>query len=146
MKRSLAALALVAAALAVVWLYARAPTPYARERLVARFHADRREAFIRATIGIDHARARGAGDGELRRLEAAREEDLARVRRLEVRGWEVVLLPPGARPPDPLGYLVVGRPDPSGAGDPPPLRGAVEVWVAPRGLLARAASATGLSP
>lgn len=146
MKRSLLAFALVAAALAGLWLYARAPGPYARERLVARFHADRRAAFVAATLEYDRTRVRGADEDTLRRLAAARDAALAEVRRLETRGWELLLLPPGAPPPDPAGFLVVGRTDPSAPGDPPPVRGPVEVWVAARGPLARLAAATGLSP
>jgi hypothetical protein len=146
MKRTIAGLALLVAVLAAIWLYGRAPTPYARERFVARFHEDRREEFVRTTVEIDRARARGDPAPELERLQAAQEVALGAVRRLEVRGWDVLLVPAGAPPPDPAGFLVVDRVDPTVRGDPRPLLGSIEVWIAPRGLLARLMRSAGLSP
>jgi len=145
-KRTLAALALLAVVLVALWLYARAPTPYARERLVARFHEARREEFVSAAVELDRARARGEPAAEVARLQSAEDAILGAVRRLEVRGWEVLLVPPGAPPPDPAGFLVVDRIDPSARGDPRPLHGPVEVWLAPRGLLAKLLFSVGLSP
>ena len=63
-----------------------------------------------------------------------------------LRGWSLLLIPEGAPRPPAADYRVLGRRQVATPDDPPILQGAVEVWIAPRGPLAKLLSALGLAP
>ena len=119
------------------WLYGRAPSAALLADRARRAHADRAERF-----GALQARLAALPEGEAREAAAARVDALLReTKRTAVRGWDVLLIPPGAPRPDAAGWLRAGSERIVEPGDPPQLRGAYEIWVAPRGLLARAVHA-----
>jgi hypothetical protein len=122
----LAGIALVAAGL---WVAGRPPSRYVLERSCAAFHEERRERLFR----IDYDARRP--DAEADALRRERDAALQATKRLLIRGWEVLLVPRGGARP--AGYRVALRFDPSGTGDPAPLRGDLEVLLAPRAWLAR---------
>ena len=123
-----AGLALLATGL---WLAARAPTAYVLEKECARYHEERQRRHT--FLGFRIARADKDTLPELRRQ---MDELLRETRTIDIRGWEVVLVPPGARAPG-APFTRAARIDPSVPPDPPPLKGPMEAWIAPRGTLAR---------
>jgi len=122
----------------VLWLWGRAPTDFVLQAECLRFQNDRRLRDAELAEAI----ARG-GPPELR---DQRQEAYRALRRLHLRGWEVVLLPMTAERPAPRDFLVIGEFDAASERDPPYLRGAIEVWVAPRDWLARTLHSLGLTP
>ena len=147
MKRWIAA-ALVAVALLAGWFVGRAPSNYALEELCRQFQADRVRVatLLRYEIGrLESALRPGQEPGpDLRELRGKRDALHARTRTLEVRGWEVLLLPAGAPRPLPADYIVAGTFEVSSVTDPIALRGPTEVWMRPRGRLARIVHAVGV--
>jgi hypothetical protein len=145
-KRWIAA-ALVAVGLLAGWFVGRAPSHYALEQLCRQFQADRVRVgtLLRYEIGrLESALRPGQQPGpDLVELRRRRDELHGRTRTLEVRGWEVVLLPAGAPRPPPAEFLVAGEFDVSTRTDPAALRGSMEVWMRPRGRLARIVHAMG---
>jgi len=135
-----ALLALGALALGL-WLAGRAPGSYFLEEECRRFHDERVRQLTRIRFEearLEHDRRQGLDvAGGIARLDAERESLLRTPRTLRVRGWEIVLLPPGATSPAPGDFLVAGHFDPSRRGDPAELIGPIEVWIAPRSALAR---------
>lgn len=124
-----AGLLLLAAGL---YLAGREPSVYFLEREIERYHEEERRP--RYTLLAFHA-AR-AEKGELPDLRLQMEQFLRETKILALRGWEVVLVPSGARPPG-QDYRIRARHDASAPADPPQLKGPVEAWVRPRGWLAR---------
>ena len=123
-----AGLALLATGL---WLSGRAPSAYVLEKECERYHERRRERYNLVAFHI--ARADKDALPDLRR----QMDDLLReTRTTDIRGWEVVLVPAGARAPG-APFTRAARIDPSIPPDPPPLKGPIEAWIAPRGTLAR---------
>lgn len=115
-----------------LYLAGRAPTAYFLEKELDRYHKE--ERLPRYTLLAFHiARAE---KGELPDLRVQMEQFLRETKTLEVRGWEIVLVPPGARPPG-QDYRIKARHDPSAPADPPQLKGPMEAWARPRGWLAR---------
>ena len=147
MKRWIAA-ALVAVGLLAGWFVGRAPSDYALEQLCRQFQADRVRVgtLLRYEIGrLESALRPGQQPGsDLVELRRKRDQLHRSTRTLEVRGWEVVLLPAGAPRPPATDYLVAGEFDVSTVTDPAALRGPTEVWMRPRGRLARIVHAVGL--
>jgi len=121
-------LALLAAAL---WVAGRRPSSYFLEQECARYQEERRHRLT--LLNFEIRRAEESVQPEFR---ARVEELLMETRRIEIRGWEVVLVPPGARAPG-SGYDVAVRTDPSTPEDPAPLRGMMTAWLRPRTWLAR---------
>ena len=121
----LAGLALLATG---VYLAGRAPSAYVLERECERYHEQRRGQYW-----LLHRRI-AKGDAS---ATPQMEELLRQTERTEIRGWEIVLVPAGARAPG-QGFTLAVRIDPSTPPDPPPLKGPMEAWIAPRGLLAKA--------
>jgi len=140
---------LLAVVLLVLWLLGRAPSDYALEQLCADFQADRVRVvtLLRYEIGrLESALRPGQAAGpELRALRQRRDQIHARTRTLEVRGWEILILPAGVAHPPAEDFIVAGEFDPSRRTDPAPLQGSMEVWIRPRGRLARAVHGLGLS-
>lgn len=145
MKRRLWLLALPLAA-AAVWLLGRAPTDHAVGRLCAVFQEERRERERPLRAEISRLEADPGAAETVAGLRRAYQESFLAVRERSVRGWSLLLIPPGAARPEPEDYLVLGRIDPSTPDDPPLLQGPVEVWIAPRGPLARLLRRLGLAP
>jgi hypothetical protein len=136
---------LLALVLGALWLYGRAPSLYVLEQECRRYQDERRERLERLERAVRGAQ-RAEQAGRIVELEKERTELLAGTGKRRIRGWEVALIPPGGRGPDPEGYLVAKRFDVSRDDDPPFLRGAVEVWVKPTGGLARLLHGWGLTP
>ena len=134
----------------VLWLWGRAPTAYVMEAECRRFQEDRRR--IDAELGDAIARREadllqgGVPAADLEKLRRRRVELYRATRAEDVRGWRVLIIPATAERPDPADYLVAGTWNPTGPLDPPQLRGAMDVWLAPRNWLARALHGLGLSP
>jgi hypothetical protein len=141
-KRRLLVLAPLLAA-GVVWLFGRAPSRHALEQECRRFHAERvaeEQRFQRDT-------GRLLQDGKpLRARREAHARYLLEHRRMEMGGWTVVFVPPGAAPPAPSGFQRAASFDPSVPADASHLQGEMEIWLAPRGALARLLHGLGLSP
>lgn len=143
MKRLLwIAVALLAAA-GAVWLLGRPPSAYWLEQEAGRFHAERVRIEAKRKAEVHQAEARGEGVAEAR---ARYREAIYRVGERSLRGWSVRFIPAGAARPAPEDYLVFGAVRPATEEDPLTVRGAVEVWFAPRGPLARLLAAAGVSP
>jgi len=139
-----AGLALIATGL---WLAGRSPSAYVLEQECVRFHEERRARFLLLTYDIgrlEKLQMDGADVGtSLADLRTQREELLLETKRIAIRGWDVLVVPPGAPAPPPgemrsAGRFAVGDPD-----DPPALKGRMEVRVVARGLLARVFSRLG---
>jgi hypothetical protein len=114
-----------------VYLAGRAPSAYVLEKECERYHERRRDRLN--LIAFHIARADKDALPDLRR----QMDDLLReTKTVDIRGWEVVLVPAGARAPGPP-YTLGARVDPSAPPDPPPLKGPMEAWITPRGFLAR---------
>jgi len=126
---ALLALALVAGGL---WLFGRAPSADVLARECARYQAERRAE--EAVLG---RRIEALEDEGRARLEESYQRLLQGFKTIEIRGWRVVLVPPGVAPPPAEGYYVAGAADVSTPADPPALRGPMRVWYRPRGRLAR---------
>jgi len=124
----LAGFGLLAAGL---WLAGRPPSRYVLERECARYHEARRERFTLLAFHISKADPDARPD-----LDERMEELLAETKRIDIRGWEVVLVPPGARAPRD-GFTVAARVDPSVREDPPALKGPMQAWTRPVGWLAQ---------
>lgn len=135
----------------VVWLFGRAPARFALEQECRRFLDERvaeERRFQRDSERLVRDIRAGVEDAD-RRLQARRaahERYLLTPKRLEMGGWEVLLIPPGAAPPAPAGFVRAESHDPSLPDDAAHLRGAMEIWLAPRGALARLLAGLGLSP
>ncbi len=114
-----------------VYLAGRAPSAYVLEKECERYHERRRERFTLLAFHI--ARADAGAVPDLRRQ---MDEFLRETKRTDIRGWEVVLVPAGARAPG-AGFTLAVRLDPSAPPDPPPLKGPMDAWIAPRSSLAR---------
>jgi len=144
-KRWILAGAAAAVVLGASYLAGRAPGRYALEQACERYQADRRarEAALQEEIGRQIQAGDAAG---ARRTQDAVTALLREVRREDYRGWEVLLVPTGAARPEARDFLVLGRHDPSSPRDPATLRGAMEIWLAPRGALPRLLYALGLAP
>ncbi|MHC4137298.1 MAG: hypothetical protein ACYS0K_20295 [Planctomycetota bacterium] len=132
------------------WLFGRAPARHALEQECRRYQQDRvaedqRFQRERARL-IKDARAGADTTEALMARRAAHERYLLDHRRLELGGWTVLLIPPGATPPAPGDFYRAESHDPSAPADAPHLRGAMEIWLAPRGGLARLLFRLGLSP
>lgn len=134
-------IALLAAVLAGLWYFGRAPTQYVLEREAHRFQEERVRRFQELQLAIVRAESKLPLSGpvpralqDLRRRRTALRRD---VRRNTLRGWEVVLIPAGAARPKPEDFLRLGQLNVAGEDDPTELKGPVEVWCAPRGALAR---------
>jgi hypothetical protein len=132
------------------WLFGKAPSRYALEQQCGRYREERvaeEVRFQRDSARLVRDGRAGADTAEaLRERRAVHERYLLDHRRLEMGGWTVLLIPPGAAPPAPGGFLRVESHDPSLPDDAPHLRGEMEIWLAPRGSLARLLSRLGLSP
>lgn len=132
------ALALLAGGL---WLGGRAPSAYVLQRECDRYQVERATEYGRfdgeAALQRDPAAAEAA--------RKARDAVLAGHRQLEIRGWEVLLIPAGADRPPTADFLVAGTFTPEGSRHPA-LQGSMTVWYAPRGPLARALYRLGLTP
>lgn len=115
-----------------LWLAGRAPSTFVLEKECERYHETRRERYTLLSFHI--ARADKDAVPDLRRQ---MDELLRETKRTDVRGWEIVIVPAGARAPG-AGHTLATRLDPSVPPDPPPLKGPMEVWIAPRGWLAKA--------
>ncbi|MHC4550890.1 MAG: hypothetical protein ACYTEZ_19215 [Planctomycetota bacterium] len=151
MKRGLWIVGAVVVAGAVLWLAGRAPPRHFLEDLCGRFHEERKreESWVRRETAILEKSRRDGVDtaAELQAVRARFERYLAEPRRHDVRGWEILLVPAGATPPPAgEGFARAGGFDPSGPLDRANLKGEMEFWLAPRGALARAVHALGLSP
>jgi len=125
-----------------LWLYGRAPTPYQIERACVQYQMERRERFRQLSDELGkalgtarEADARAALDGYLRDH-----------RSLSMRGWAVLLIPAGAKRPDPQDFLKAGTVEPAAKKDPGELRGGMQVWIAPRGPIARMLVGMGVAP
>jgi hypothetical protein len=114
-----------------VYLAGRAPSAFVLEKECERFHERRRERFTLLAFHIARADKDAVPD-----LKRQVDELLRETQTIEIRGYEVVLVPPGARAPG-AGYTLAARHDVSVPQDPPPLKGPTEAWIAPRGWLAR---------
>lgn len=121
-------LALVAAG---VYLAGRAPSAYVLERECEQLHRQRRERYTLLSFHIARSGPEARAD-----LQRQVDELLRETKTVEIRGWDVVVVPAGARAPG-AGYSRAARIDPSIPPDPPALKGPMEVWTRPRGLLAR---------
>ncbi len=120
-----AGLALVATG---VYLAGRAPSRYVLEEWCKEWNQQRMESFTLLRFHRSRADPGAAPDFDRRIDDLLRE-----TKSIRVRGWEVVLVPAGARAPGP-GFTLGARHD---APEPPPFD-RMEVWIAPRGWLARA--------
>jgi hypothetical protein len=130
--RRLAWLALGLALLAAgLYLAGRAPSEYVLGKELARYHESRRERFTLLSFHI----ARAEKD-ELPELRQQMDQFLRATKTDTIRGWEVVLVPAGARLPG-QGYRIAVRKDVSIPSDPPQLKGPMEAWTKPVGWLAR---------
>lgn len=133
MKRALWVLLALGLLLGGLWLAGRAPTRYVLERECRRMLDERKAAEARLQLQLAREQKRGEdGAATKARIEALYREP----ERLDVRGWQVVLVPPGGVRPDPAGYYDLGRVDASRDGDPALLRGPVLVWARADGGLA----------
>jgi hypothetical protein len=126
------------AALAL-WLAGRAPTEYVLTEECRRFQEERRNEYGALTLRIAPLEERGREPTpELAALRKQREKGVRATKVIALRGWRVVLVPATARKPVPEDDERIALTfDPSRPGDPPPLRGAMEAWIRPEGLLAR---------
>jgi hypothetical protein len=133
-----------------LWLFGKAPSRYALEQECRRYQEERvaeEVRFQRATARLIQEGRDGADTAAaLRGLRATHERYLLDHRRMEMGGWTVLLIPPGAAPPAPAGFYRVEGHDPALPDDAPHLRGEMEIRLAPRGSLARLVSGLGLSP
>jgi len=128
-----------------LWLFGKAPSRYALEQQCRRYQEERVKEEHRFQRETGRLLKEGRADA-LPALRAAHERTLLEHKRLEMGGWIVLLIPPGATPPAPAGYLREKSHDASVPDDAPHLRGEMEIWIAPRGPLARVLSWLGLSP
>ena len=124
----LAGLALLAGGL---YLGGRAPGEYMIEQEMGRCQETRRERYTLLAFHL----AQGKRD-DLPELRQQVDALLRETKTVRVRGWEVVLVPPGARAPG-QGYRLALRKDVSIPADAPQLKGAMEAWTKPVGWLAR---------
>lgn len=138
-------LLLVLLAAGGLWLFGRAPSRYALEQVCRRYQDERMREEHRFQRESGQLLADGRAE-DLPALRAAHERYLLGHKRLEMGGWTVLLVPPGATPPAVAGFHRAAGHDPSLPDDAPHLRGEMEIWLAPRGLLARAVAWLGLSP
>ncbi|MHC4957836.1 MAG: hypothetical protein ACYTGN_05625 [Planctomycetota bacterium] len=140
MKRILLVAVPLVAAFAL-WLAGRAPTEYVLSEACRRFQAERRDAYGALTLRIvplEQRALQGDKPPELDALRKQRDKALRSPKTLHLRGWRVLLVPATARKPLPAeDDRVALRFDPSHPADPPPLRGAMEAWLRPEGVLAR---------
>ena len=137
MKRWIAVLVLLAVGAGIVWMSGRAPTAFVLDEECRRYQAERvLEAALlqRTLVGAGHLPA----SAEYQRRYGA---FLGRHKRMEIRGWEILLIPSGVRV-DPADFLRAGTFRVEGRGD---MRGPITVWIAPRGALARLLHALGAS-
>jgi len=102
-----------------------------------RFQEERREQAGALRLLLMQAEERGPGGEEAKEARRDYEAYLATSKRLWLRGWEVLLIPPGAPLPPPQDYLVALEIDPGTKLDRPEMKGVMRVWIAPRGRLAR---------
>ena len=134
----------------VLWLFGKAPSRYALEQECRRYQEERvlEEHRFRRESGrlIEDGRAGADTKAALAARRAAHERYLLDHRRLEMGGWTVLLIPPGATPPPAGDFHRAASHDPSLSDDAPHLRGGMEIRLAPRGGLARLVSRLGLSP
>jgi hypothetical protein len=141
MKRALLAVLALALLAGGLWFGGRAPSDYVLQRECDRFQVERATEYGRlegeAALQRDPATAAEA--------RTARDAVLTGHRRLEIRGWEVMLIPAGAPRPPTGDFLVAGTFEPEGSRHPA-LQGPMTVWYAPRGPLARALYRLGLTP
>lgn len=114
-----------------LYLAGRAPSAYVLEKEFQSYHEERRQRYTLLSFHI--ARAEKDEVPDLRR---ELDEFLRRTKTIEIRGWEIVLVPAGARPPGQEHRLRL-REDPSVRSDPPQLKGPMEAWARPKGPLAR---------
>ena len=126
----------------VTWLSGRAPTRYVLEGECRRYQRDR----VREIQQFQQDAVRDGLAPNSREYHRRERALLDAHKRLEIRGWEVLLIPAGARRPEPRDFLKLDRFDPSQRLDPVQVQGGMEVWAAPRGRLARALHGLGLGP
>ena len=131
MKRLLLVASALAAAAVALWLLAGPPRDYFLRQECGRFLETRRARYQQ--LRFQRARSAAAAGAEIDRQS---EQMLKETRAFTVRGWEVVLVPPGAPAPG-GGYVLRLRYDPSEPADPAPVRGVMHVWVRPTTWLAR---------
>lgn len=131
MKRFLLVAAAVALVASGLWLLAGPPRAYFLRKECARYHELRKARF--SQLRYDRARA---DIGTAEEIDRRIEEFLRETRTFSVRGWEVVLVPAGARPPG-AGHSLAMAFDPSVPADPAPVKGPMGVWMRPQGFLAR---------
>jgi len=125
-------------AMGAVYLAGRAPTTYVLARECERYQEQRRKTDKR--LRRDLARVslgrpglmHGPLEARMRLMEFLREH-----RRIEIRGWEVLMIPAGAHRPDPEDFLLAGTFHPARPTDHRDVQGEMTVWMAPRGVLAR---------
>jgi hypothetical protein len=110
-----------------LWLAGRPPSAYVLEKECERFQQGRRERYTLLQFHIARADLEARPDLQMRVEEVLRE-----TKRIEIRGWEVILVPAGARAPGGE-FKRAARFDPP---DPPPFEYA-DAWIAPRSWLAR---------
>jgi hypothetical protein len=114
-----------------VYLLGAAPRAYFLRKQGELYHEERRERYLLLAFRIARA------DPDVRAdLQKQRDEMLRETKTEEVRGWEIVYVPAGARAPGPP-YTMALRLEPFGPADPPQLKGPMEIWIRPRGWLAR---------
>jgi hypothetical protein len=114
-----------------IYLAGRAPSEYVLERELARYHESRQRRFTLLAFHIAKAEKQ-----LLPELHQQMEHFLRETRTVAIRGWEVVLVPAGARMPG-QGYRLAARKDVSIPADPPQLKGPIEAWTKPVGRLAQ---------
>jgi len=130
-----------------VYLGGRAPTHYVLARECERYQAQRRltdERLRRDLARVSLGRPglmHGPLEARMRLMEFLREH-----RRIAIRGWEVLLIPAGAREPDAKDFFVAGTFRAAQPTDHRDIQGAMTVWMAPRGVLARLLYALRLTP
>ena len=128
-----------------LWLFGKAPSRYALEQMCRRYQEERVKEEHRFQRETGQLLKEGRADA-LPARRAAHERYLLEHKRMEMGGWTVLVIPPGAAPPAPAGFFRAKSHDASVPDDAPHLRGEMEIWLAPRGSLARAVSWLGLSP
>jgi len=150
MKRALLITAAAGLALALLWFCGKPPSRYVLERECERFQQDRRTRDAPIAIRIAKLEQEGIETGRrdpsIEPLKQERDRNARAPHRTRMRGWDVILIPAGAKRPDPENYLVYDRYDPAWRFDPPRLRGAMEIWIQPSGGLAKLVSGLGLGP
>jgi len=130
------------AAAGAVWLYGRAPTDYVLLKECRRFQEERVERLRE----IDFEIAAGKDPQRAKTLLEERITLRNRHRRMELRGWEVILIPAGALRPEPRDFYRAGKFDPAERDHPPELQGEWEAWYAPRSAVPKLLADLGLAP